>query len=104
MSAAAEWGQNDETLRVGGHRCVLDRERLDRCGAAATGRDGCEHTSIRERVLPPALQYQLVSNYTSLVTVDRTRRALTVKSGALLWRRQAVAPCSKRSHSNGLAR
>ncbi len=33
---------------------------------------GATDESIRESVLPLALQYQLVSNYTSLVAVDRT--------------------------------
>lgn len=37
-----------------------------------TRADGATADEIRERVLPLALQYQLVSNYTSLVAVDRT--------------------------------
>lgn len=62
---------------------------------------GATEDSIRQSVLPLALQYQLVSNYTSLVAVDRTparpegeslhsRRVPTTKPNGLDWPAEGV--------------
>jgi Ca-activated chloride channel family protein len=63
--------------------------------------NGATEDSIRNSVLPLALQYQLVSNYTSLVAVDRTparpdgeslhsRRVPNTKPNGLDWPAEGI--------------